>query len=281
VDTTTTNVVGTVHVLEAMRRTSSVRAAVIVTTDKCYENDESGRPYRESDRLGGYDPYSASKAAAEIMTACYRQSFFNPERSGEPAAGVASARAGNVIGGGDWATDRLIPDAVTALAEGRDVLVRNPRSVRPWQHVLEPLSGYLWLGARLAEEPRRYASAWNFGPDPAGDLSVRDVADAAVAAWGSGRWVDGSAGQASAPHEARSLRLDCTRAHEELSWRPVWNVPEAVRATIDWYRGFYQTRPFDAASFTESQIDSYTRQAHDAALPWAAAVAHQDAGEAR
>lgn len=232
--TVTTNTLGTAHVLELARRSSSPVALVLVTSDKCYENQEWERGYAEDDQLGGRDVYSGSKAAAEVLISSYRRSFFDGR------VRAASARAGNVIGGGDWAVDRIVPDAMTALLAGRPVTVRHPRAVRPWQHVLEPLSGYLLLAARLldAREGVRAAAAdaWNFGPTVENTRTVGELVDAIVARWGSGEVTDGSS--PDAPHEAGLLRLDIAKAAAGLGWRPRWDFPDAVARTVDWYRAW-------------------------------------------
>ena len=227
-DTFDINVGGTTNLLEAVRDCASVDAIVVVTSDKCYENRERPQPYRESDSLGGHDPYSASKAAAEMVCSAYERSFFTPL-----SIGLATCRAGNVIGGGDWAMDRIIPDAVRALESGQPVPVRNPASVRPWQHVLEPLHGYLLLGARLFERPG-YAGAWNFGPDAESCQPVQTLIERFLEAYGEGAWE--AVPQESAPHEARLLALDYGKARERLDWRPQWSFEEAVRRTSLWYR---------------------------------------------
>lgn len=250
VDTFATNVLGTANLLDAVRRTESVRVCVVVTTDKCYENREDDRAYREDDRLGGRDPYSASKACAELVVSSYRDSFFRKEGR----VSLSSARAGNVIGGGDWAADRLVPDCVRALAADRPIAVRNPRSVRPWQHVLEPLSGYLTLAARQLAEPAAFAEAWNFGPDHGAALTTGEVADLVVRAWGSGRWT--SACDPSAPHEAGLLSIDSAKARARLGWRPGYGPQEAVARTIAWYRAARE-KGFDAAAFTRRQTADY------------------------
>jgi CDP-glucose 4,6-dehydratase len=261
-DTFETNVMGTVNILEAARACPSVRAVVIVTSDKVYQNPETGRAFVETDPLGGFDPYGASKGAAELVTAAYRQSFFaHPD-----AAAVASGRAGNVIGGGDWAIDRIIPDAVRALAAGEPIVVRNPEAVRPWQHVLEPLSGYLWLGARLLEDGQRDAGAWNFGPLDHGERPVRWVVERFLAEWGSGSWTAPPAG-GPAPHEALRLSLDSTKAREQLGWAPVWDGPTAVRQTASWYREYYRA-PAAARELLDDQLRTYQRDARAAGLPW-------------
>lgn len=251
------NVLGTAHVLDAVRRASTVEAVVVITTDKVYDNREWHYPYRESDPLGGHDPYSASKTAAEIVTASYRASFF-------PATGsvqVASARAGNVIGGGDWAADRLIPDCLRAFANDEPVHLRFPRAVRPWQHVLEPLSGYLLLAqSLLGTDGARFAKAWNFGPDSDDDETVGDLAAVAARLWG-GRAEVIMAESASNPREAGLLKLDSTTARAELGWRPRWNVKRALVATIDWHRHWMGGA--DMSAFTLEQIRAYSNSETD------------------
>jgi len=261
-ETFETNVMGTVNVLEAARACPSVRAVVIVTSDKCYENHETGRPYRETDPMGGRDPYSASKGCAELVTHAYRESFF------ARGALVASVRAGNVIGGGDWAADRLLPDAVRALTAGKQVVVRNPDAVRPWQHVLEPLSGYLLLAGRLLAGDRAFAGPWNFGPaDASGDRSVRWVVERFLEAWGLGSWTQ-AGGSAGEPHEAHLLSLDSAKARAQLGWAPVWDVLTAVRRTADWYRE-YDRAPADARSLVQDQLRGFQDDARAAGQAWA------------
>lgn len=261
-DTFETNVMGTVNVLEAARACSSVRAVVIVTSDKVYQNPETGHAFAEGDPLGGRDPYGASKGAAELVTAAYRDSFF----SGPGGAAVASVRAGNVIGGGDWAVDRIIPDAVRALAVGEPIVVRNPDAVRPWQHVLEPLSGYLWLGARLLRDGQHDAGAWNFGPLDTGERPVRWVVDQFLEEWGSGSWTTPTT-TGPAPHEAQRLSLDSSKARERLGWAPVWDGPTAVRQTAAWYREYYRA-PARARQLVDHHLRMYQRDAQAAGLSW-------------
>lgn len=258
-----TNVMGTVNVIEAARSAGSVRALLNVTSDKCYENREWEFAYRENDPMGGYDPYSASKGCAELVTAAYRQSFFDAEGS----CSVASARAGNVIGGGDWALDRIVPDCMRALSQGQPVQLRNPDAVRPWQHVLEPTSAYLWLAARMYSEGKAVEGAWNFGPAPTGNLTVAEVVDAVLTEWGSGERV-GPAPGARHPHEARFLKLDCSKAADLLSWWPAWTATEAIRETTAWYRGYYGA-PADAERLTSDCIASYVDAARAAGVAWA------------
>jgi CDP-glucose 4,6-dehydratase len=230
-----TNVMGTAHLLEAVRLQRRRCAVVVVTSDKCYENREWPYGYREEDAMGGHDPYSMSKGAAELVAASWRRSFFPPDRLGQHGVAVATARAGNVIGGGDWAKDRIVPDAIRALSSRTPVPVRNPGSVRPWQHVLEPLSGYLVLGARLlGPDAARFCEPFNFGPTPDATQPVSAVVSAVVEAWGSGSWQ--STPQAGAPHEAGVLRLAVEKAYARLGWSPRWGLQEAVRETVEWYR---------------------------------------------
>ena len=253
VETFSTNLMGTVHLLEAARRCPSVRAIVVATSDKCYDNREWIWGYRESDPLGGHDPYSASKGCAELATSAYRRSFF----SGPSSAAVASGRAGNVVGGGDWAEDRLVPDIVRSLSRNELVVLRRPRAVRPWQHVLEPLRGYLMLAARLCEDPSRFADGWNFGPDSQAIVPVADFADRIISQWGSGRCVIQEDPQGL--HEATLLALDCSKARQVLGWRPLLSLEETVAMTADWYRDFYRA-PGCAPRLLERQIESYEQR---------------------
>lgn len=235
VETYFTNVMGTVHVLEAARLAGSVRVIVNVTSDKCYENREWIWGYRENEAMGGHDPYSSSKGCAELVTAAYRNSYFNPSTfNNQHSTALASARAGNVIGGGDWAEDRLIPDILRAIVQGKPVQIRNPHAIRPWQHVLEPLSGYLILAQKLWEDGAAYSEAWNFGPNDEDAKPVSWIADHLTKAWGEGAsWVlDGG----NHPHEAHHLKLDCTKAKSRLNWQPRWHLEDALGAIVDWHR---------------------------------------------
>lgn len=262
-----TNIMGTVNVLEAVRRTKSVKSALNVTSDKCYENKEWPFGYREIDPLGGYDPYSSSKGCSELVTAAYRNSFFNPEGGRESRrVAIASARAGNVIGGGDWASDRLIPDCVRALAENRVVIVRNPDSVRPWQHVLEPLSGYLWLGARMLRDGGSFSEAWNFGPAGEDVARVEDTVREVTRLWGGGRY---RVRRDAERHEAKLLKLDTSKARLRLNWRSVYSIGEALGKTIDWYRRYYKEKDTDMHGFTRGQIGEYVECARQNGLEWA------------
>lgn len=267
VETYATNVMGTIHVLEALRGLTRPCAAVLITTDKCYENREIRHAYREEDPLGGYDPYSSSKAAAEVAIASWRRSFFPVAQvaQGKVApVGVASARAGNVIGGGDWAQDRIIPDCMRALAKGQAIAVRNPRATRPWQHVLEPLGGYLSLGAQIhqalgqadAGRLEQLGSAFNFGPEPEANRPVREVVEEILRHW-PGRWVDASV--ANAPHEAGLLNLAIDKARDVLGWRPRWGFATTIKQTVDWYRQGANAAPA-CADFTRQQIAAYENE---------------------
>jgi CDP-glucose 4,6-dehydratase len=228
VGTFESNVMGTINLLDAVRQVDSVRSCVIITSDKCYENLEWAHAYRETDPLGGYDPYSASKGAAEIVVSSYRRSFFKDHR-----CGIASARAGNVIGGGDWAEDRILPDCIRALSKGERIKVRSPKSVRSWQHVLDPLHGYLLLALKVKEDPTSYSQAWNFGP-MVSLYTVGQMVDDVIEIWGSGGWDDVS--DPTAMHEAHYLRLDSTKANVQLGWMPKLDIKQSVAMTVSWYK---------------------------------------------
>jgi CDP-glucose 4,6-dehydratase len=252
IETFSTNTMGTVNVLEAIRRSGKVAAAVIVTTDKVYENQEWPWGYRETDTLGGREPYGVSKACAELAVEAYLRSYFNDSRR---APGIATVRAGNVIGGGDWAADRLIPDAVRAHFGGRPFAIRNPEAIRPWQHVLEPVTGMISLAERLVEAPQKANGGWNFGPDECNCKTVAWVADRVVAAFGKGAaWTaEGDAG----PYEAKLLALSSAKAKSELGWQTCWGADEAIVHSVEWYRAFREG--VDMAAFTEFQISSYVK----------------------
>jgi len=264
-----TNIGGTVNVLEAVRRTDSVRVLVNITSDKCYENREWVWGYRENDPMGGHDPYSASKGAAELVFAAYLRSFFSKPACGDRQLGAASCRAGNAIGGGDWGRDRLIPDCIRALAAGEDIGIRNPRAIRPWQHVLELLSGYLWLGARLWTHPEAFNGGWNFGPPGEAHMTVGEVVNRLLRAWGSGAWRDLSPPEAV--HEAATLRLCCDKAASCLGWRNALSLDEAIEMTAAWYNTFYSGVSQDAAYHRcTRQIVEYIEKAREKKLKWAA-----------
>lgn len=253
VATFTDNVMGTVHVLDAIRSLPDVRSVVIVTTDKCYENREWDWGYREGDRLGGRDPYSSSKACAELATTAFRESYFPTSSHAQHGVGVASARAGNVIGGGDWAQDRLIPDIIRMSAKGESLEIRNPGATRPWQHVLEPLVGYLSLAERLHADGADFAQGWNFGPDSQSEKTVAELLDGFVQRWPNGiRWHNT---QGQHPHEARFLKLDCAKARARLGWVPKLSFNDALDLTVAWYRAHVDGA--DMHEFTSSQITDY------------------------
>ncbi len=253
VGTYATNVMGTVNLLEAVRGIDNSMAVVNVTSDKCYENREWVWGYRENDAMGGYDPYSSSKGCAELVTAAYRNSYFHPEKYKEHGVALASVRAGNVIGGGDWADDRLIPDIMRAITQGKPVYIRNPHAIRPWQYVLEPLSGYLLLAKKLYEEGAVYAEGWNFGPNDEDAKPVQWIVEQLTKSWGDGvRWeLDGG----DHPHEAHYLKLDCSKAKARLGWHLRWNLENALGAIIDWHRAYQDGQ--DMRELTLRQIDAY------------------------
>jgi CDP-glucose 4,6-dehydratase len=245
------NVTGTANVLEAVSKLPGACTVVTITTDKVYDNKESEVLYKESDALGGYDPYSASKACTELVVSAFRNSFFNINAWDTHHKAIASARAGNVIGGGDWSKDRIVPDLIRALSNNTVVEVRNPQAIRPWQHVLEPLGGYLLLGALLREQPGRFAQAYNFGPAPGDHLPVKALVEEAIEVWGSGRWQDVS--QAGQPHEASLLKLDITKASRELQWAPRLSAAKAIEWTVNWYKQPASARQ----AYTFQQIATY------------------------
>lgn len=247
-----TNVMGTIHVMEAMRQTPSVRVGVMITTDKCYENKEQLQGYREDDPLGGYDPYSSSKGAAEIAISSWRRSFMHPDEYRHHGKSLASVRAGNVVGGGDWAKDRIVPDCIRAMEAGRPIDIRSPRAVRPWQHVLEPLGGYLLLAQKMWEEPTTYCEAWNFGPLQESVADVWTVASKLAEYYGGGTLHDAS--EPNAVHEAKLLTLDITKAQQRLGWTPRLSLDATLQLTADWYRRY---RTEDAGRLCEEQIDRY------------------------
>jgi CDP-glucose 4,6-dehydratase len=274
-ETVQTNILGTAHLLEAVRRAQLPCPVVLITSDKCYENREWEFAYRENDPMGGHDVYSMSKGATELLAAAWNKSFFRPDPKLGP---LATVRAGNVIGGGDYAEDRLVPDCMRALAAKKPILIRNPGAVRPWQHVLECLSGYLWLGARLSAAGKQspLASGFNFGPGPAARHTVREVVDEVLKNW-PGQWVDGSQVERPTealsnemlPHEANLLVLAIDKACALLDWRPVWDFPQAIRHTVAWYEARHAAANADMAGFSLRQIETYTASAREQGLAWA------------
>ena len=251
------NVIGTANVLDAVRLLEKKCEVVLITTDKVYHNNEWIYPYRENDRLGGYDPYSASKACAELVIDSYRSSFFNSKTHAKHKKAIAVARAGNVIGGGDWSKDRLIPDIAKAFALNKAVVIRNPKSVRPWQHVLEPVFGYLLLGKKLSEDPLKFNQAYNFGPHISDALPVENMLELAIQSWGKGEYkIESDENQ---PHEAGLLKLDISRAISELKWEPKLNAEKAVSMTMDWYNEF-STNQKEINLFTEKQVKFFLNE---------------------
>ena len=259
-ETWSTNVMGTANVLEACRQTRSVRAILVVTTDKCYENQEWAWGYRETDRLGGHDPYSASKAGSELVAASYRSAFFHTDS----APLLATARAGNVIGGGDWSEDRLVPDLVRAIAAQQSLEIRSPNATRPWQHVLESLSGYLRLGQKLIEGEKNFDGAWNFGPERSGNSTVADVLNRLQTHWPEMQWHQTAAPQ---PHEANLLYLDSAKAHAQLGWQSVWNLDTTLEKTADWYRTYQSSQ----TTISAQQLAQYIEAAEKVKVGWVSA----------
>ncbi len=257
-----TNIMGTANLLEVVRKHPSVKAVVNITTDKVYENREKEEPYQENDSLGGYDPYSASKAGSEIITASYRRAFFNPaEFSVSHNTLIATARSGNVIGGGDWAKDRLIPDIIAATVQGQKVSIRNPNSTRPWQHVLEPLSGYLLLGKELLVDNVEAAAAWNFGPKTEQNITVGELLVECQKLWTD---ISFEIETSKNPHEAGLLQLNSAKAKQELGWENVWNYQKSLKNTIEWYQKYYEA----GSILTSLQLDSYINDAKEMGMPW-------------
>jgi len=247
------NVMGTVNLLDAARKIESIKAIVNVTTDKCYENREWHWGYRENEPMGGYDPYSNSKGCSELVTASFRNSFFNPKAYTEHGVAVASARAGNVIGGGDWADDRLIPDFIRAITAGEEVKIRSPYAIRPWQHVLEPLTGYLTLAEALYTQGAQFAQGWNFGPDDSDARNVEWITKTICGLWGDNARY--SVDTNPQPHEANYLKLDCSKAKAELQWYPKWNIHKTLETIVEWNKGLISGE--DAREITEKQIEEY------------------------
>ena len=251
VGTYSTNVMGTVNLLEAVRKIPSVKAVINITSDKCYENKEWIWGYRENEAMGGHDPYSSSKGCAELVSSAYRRSFLQ-----DAGIALATARAGNVIGGGDWAKDRIIPDAINAFIESRPLIIRNPMAIRPWQHVLEPLSGYIILCQQLINHPEAYAKGWNFGPKEEDVEPVSTLADTMVRFWGdNAQW---QFDVSEHPHEAHYLKLDCSMAKTLLKWKPLWGLDHALDETVKWYKSWHNKK--DMYEFTLRQIESYQQE---------------------
>lgn len=249
------NVMGTMNVLEAMRLSDSAKIGVFITSDKCYENKEWYWSYRENDPVGGYDPYSSSKGCCELLVASYRNSYFHVDEFQRHRKAVATVRAGNVIGGGDWSQDRIIPDAIRALQSDRKIDIRSPHSIRPWQHVIEPIGGYLRLAAKLGEEPAAFSGAWNFGPDASNVTSVEELVSIVVSKWGKGAYaLDSNHAQV---HEAKLLTLDSSKAKYELKWQPKWNVEETIARTVEWYKKYSSENVYDLCV---KQMNDYEKE---------------------
>jgi CDP-glucose 4,6-dehydratase len=257
-DTFNVNVIGTINVLESIRVSHNPTTCVCITSDKCYENKEWDYAYRENDPLGGYDPYSASKGAAEIVIASYRKSFFESDGSKLQCA-LSSARAGNIIGGGDWAEDRIVPDCIRSLVDEKPIKIRNPTAIRPWQFILDPLFGYLWLAYKMKEQPEEYSGAWNFGPNYSNNVDVRTLTEKIIHMWGSGGW-EKTSQNANILHEAHFLKLDIAKSVTRLGWTPVYGIDDAIRKTVEWYKTDY-SQTEDMYNFSLAQIESYM---HDA-----------------
>lgn len=263
-ETFETNIIGTANLLEACKTVSSIRSVVIVTSDKCYENTNLSKAFKEGDPMGGHDPYSSSKACAELVFRSYLKSFFNPQNYHEHRKGVASARAGNVIGGGDWAEDRLIPDCITHLNENRFIPIRYPFAIRPWQHVLDPLYGYLLLAMRLYSDGKNFASSWNFGPELKDCKPVEWIVNYIVKKWGAKASWEHVRGNHL--HEAFFLRLDCSKAKKQLEWKPFFNLKTALEKTVEWYSAYYRGN-IDMFSLTQQQIGFYEKQIVGSKMP--------------
>ena len=252
VETYETNVLGTINILEAIRMTDSVKVGIMITTDKCYENKEQVWGYRENEPMGGYDPYSSSKGAAEIAINSWRRSFFNPEQYEMHGKSIASVRAGNVIGGGDWALDRIIPDCIRALEANKPIEIRSPKAIRPWQHVLEPLSGYMLLAQKMWDEPVKYCEGWNFGPHLESIIPVWNVASMVIENYGKGELKDLS--DPNALHEAKLLILDISKARFQLGWEPKMNIEQCVALTVNWYKSYSRGKVYNLCV---EQIEKY------------------------
>lgn len=267
VETFDTNVMGTVNLLDSVRTVTSIRNCIVMTSDKCYANNESDHAYVETDPMGGYDPYSASKGATELIVTSFRNSFFNPVDIENHNVSLATVRAGNVIGGGDWAKDRLIPDCVRSLQSSESITVRNPNAIRPWQHVLEPISGILALATKMQNNPNRFSESWNFGPTNLEKNSVKEIVTQIVSKWDKGDWVDVST-ETNNKHEADFLQLNSSKAMSLLEWNSVYNISKAIDETIDWYHTYFE-KTFDMNKFTMTQIQNFIQKAKQMNIKWA------------
>jgi len=268
IDTFSVNVMGTINILEVSRLTKSVKAVISITSDKCYLNKGWEWGYRESDELGGYDPYSSSKACAELAIACYSDNRFQNAAVNPRTLHIASVRAGNVIGGGDWAVNRIIPDIVGSIVSKQDIVIRSPNATRPWQHVMEPLSGYLWLGINIFEEPEKYASAWNFGPHETEIKKVKNIVDNILNLWDP-KYTKLIIDEDCSGAESKLLSLDCAKARHKLNWRATWSIDETLDAIVSWYKNYYSSTGVDSYEMVQMQISQYSESARLRGLPWA------------
>ena len=267
-ETFQTNILGTVNILDSIRKLDYVKACIVMTSDKCYQNLDANSFHKETDPLGGSDPYSASKGAAEIITNSFRNSFFNLEKNHDKNTGIATVRAGNVIGGGDWARDRVIPDCVRALTTDKKIRVRNPSSIRPWQFVLEPISGILWLGSKLYAKPKKYSEAWNLGPNQTSNTTVEKVVQNVIRIWNKGDWIDVSKESRDQPIELISLLLDSTKALNLLEWKTVYSFENAINETVSWYKSYYNNH-VSMRELSINQIEQYSKTANQMDITWA------------
>ena len=267
-ETFQTNILGAVNILDSIRKLDYVKACVVMTSDKCYQNLDANSFHKETDPLGGNDPYSASKGAAEIITNSFRNSFFNTEKNHDKNTGIASVRAGNVIGGGDWARDRIIPDCITALTTEKKIRVRNPSSIRPWQFVLEPISGILWLSSKLYTNPKTYSTAWNFGPNQTNKITVEKIVQNIIKIWNRGDWVDVSKESKDQSIESVSLLLDSTKALNSLEWKTIYSLETAINETISWYKSYYNNH-VSMRELSINQIEQYSKKANQMNIAWA------------
>ena len=268
-ETIKTNVIGAVNLLESIRKISSVKVCIIVTSDKCYENKEINYAYKETDTLGGFDPYSASKGAVELVTSSYRNSFFNPADFTEHGISLSTSRIGNVIGGGDWATNRLVPDSIRSLSTNTEIQIRNPTAIRPWQHVLEAISGLFCLSKKMWVEPTLFAEPWNFGPEIDSErFTVSQLTSQIISEWGTGNYKNLSHDE---PHEANLLMLDSSKAIEKLDWHPVYSIKDALHKTISWYKEYF-TNDEKIQELTKNQISEYVEQAKKMNIGWASNI---------
>lgn len=255
-----TNVIGTLNLFEAIRKSKSVKVVVNITTDKCYDNKEWVYGYRETDPMGGYDPYSSSKGCVELLTNSYRNSYFNNMN-----IALSSVRSGNVIGGGDWALDRLVPDIARNLSKNQKIITRNPKSTRPWQYILEPLSGYLWLGALMYEDSIKYSEGWNFGPNDEDVLTVEQIIGECIKIWGKGSYFIDNKDKS---HEANLLKLDISKAKSILKWKPTYSSKQAIEKTINWYKNFYENDNMDIKKYSIHQLNNYVNEARKKNILW-------------